>query len=191
MKGKRRWLSLGLAAAFAVAGGTAWAINEGGEAPPDGPAPTTAVLAEGTAPSGESYTISRNEPGEVGADPTEVFCTEIKTETSRTQGCELIPDRLGVEGQQARPSMSLLGTDRFILAVAPPGVEAMEIGVGGENKTAVSQSLDAGAAGKLLVVMLSGPPVTSREPASSRDYKVRLVDGDGNTVQETTKSDPR
>gem|GEM_PF-3948641 len=86
--------------------------------------------------------------------------------------------------------MSLLGADRFLLAVAPPGVKTMEVGIVGEAKTTSSRSLDVGAAGKLLVVMVGGPPVTSRDPASSRDYNVRLLDADGKTVQEATKSDP-
>lgn len=191
MASRRRLLPLGLAAAFAVAGGTAWAMTEGGDSDPVGPAPTTGILAQGTAPSGESYTISGIDPGEVGADPTNVVCIEIKTDSSRTQGCELIPDQLGATpGQPVSPSMSLLGADRFLLAVAPPGVKTMEVGIVGEAKTTSSRSLDVGAAGKLLVVMVGGPPVTSRDPASSRDYNVRLLDADGKTVQEATKSDP-
>ena len=125
-------------------------------------------------------------------DPKEMFCTEIKTPVSRTQGCELIPDQFGdATAQPVRPSMALLGTDRFMTALAPTGAEAMEVGVEGQAKPTASQSFDVGAAGKLLLVVVSGPPVTSRDPSTSRDYKVRFLGEHGETIQETTKKDPK
>ena len=191
MTRRRRFLPLGFAAAFAIAGGTAWAVSEGGDRHPVGPAPTSGVLAQGTAPSGNDYVISRIEPGELGMDPTEMFCTEIKTPVSRTQGCELIPDQFGeATAQPVRPSLALLGADRFITALAPTGAKAMEVGVEGQAKTTASQSFDVGVAGELLVVVVSGPPVISRDPSTSRDYKVRLLGEHGETINETTKKDP-
>lgn len=186
----RRFLPLGLAVVFAVVGGTAWAFTAGDDPDTVGPAATSGVLAQGTAPSGNDYVISRIEPAELGMDPTDMFCTEIKTSVSRTQGCELIPDRFG-EAQAVRPSMALLGTDRFITALAPKGAKAMEVAVEGQATTTASRSVDAGAAGQLLVVVVSGPPVTSRDPSTSREYKVRLLGEHGATIHETTKKDPR
>lgn len=191
MTKRRRLLPLSLAAIFAIAGGTAWALAEGGDAGPVGPAPTKGILAQGTAPSGNDYVISRIDAGDLGMDPTEMFCTEIKTSVSRTQGCELIPDQLeGDNGQSIRPSMALLGPDRFITVIAPAEATAMEVGVEGQTKRTRSRSIDAGEAGKLLVVVVSGASVTSRDPSTSRTYDVRLLGADGKTVHETTKQDP-
>jgi hypothetical protein len=193
--GRRRILSVGLAAAFAVAGGTAWAVTQADDPDPDRPtappAPTSGEVAEGTAPSGGSYTVSRIDPAQFKADPTVWFCTEIVTPASGTQGCHPVPDTDGrIDGQPLRPSFALLGTDRFFSIIAPEGVTAMEVQVKGEVKATAGRSVDGGPAGKLLIAVVGGPQVTSRDPASSREYDVRLLDAHGETVREIAMSDP-
>lgn len=192
---RTRILSAGLIAAFAVAGGTAWAITQlddsGPDRPPTGSAPTTGTLAEGRAPSGGDYTISRLDPAEFNADSTKWFCTEIVTSASSTQGCHPAPDPDGrIDGQPLKPSFALLGTDRFFSILAPEGVAAMEVQIKGEDKAAAAQSIDAASGRTLLVATLGGPMVTSRDPSTSRDYEVRLLDPNGQTIREITMSDP-
>jgi hypothetical protein len=192
MTGQKRFLSVGLAAALAAAGGTAWAMTEDGDsARPEVPAPTSGELTQGPAPSGGRYTISRIDPAQLQHDATKWFCTEIATPAAGTRGCDPIPDANGrVDGQPLRPSYALLATDRFFTAIAPTGVTAMEVRIKGEDNGTASQSIDAGAAGKLLIVVVGGPVVTSRDPASSRDYEVRLLGANGETVGEAVISDP-
>lgn len=193
MAAKRRFLGLGLAAAFAVAGGTAWAVAQDDDPGPAGFAPTTgAPLAQGDAPSGVGYEVSRVDPADLGVDPTEAFCIEIRTPVAASQGCRLVSDADGrIAGQPWRPGMSLLGSDRFFSTLAPAGVTAMEVSIEGETGARRSQALDAGPHGKLLLAIVGGPPVTSRDPASSRDYEVRLLGANGETVQQATMRDPR
>jgi hypothetical protein len=66
----------------------------------------------------------------------------------------------------------------------------MEVSVKGEPLVARSRSIDAGAAGRVLIVAVGGPTVTSRDPASSRDYAVRLLGPNGERVSEFAMSDP-
>ena len=195
MTGRKRILSVGLAAAFAVAGGTAWAVTQADDSGPNrpttAPVPTGGKVAEGTAPSGGSYTVSRVDPAEFKADPTHWFCTEIVTPASGSQGCHPVPDKNGrIDGQPVRPSYALLGTDRFFSLIAPEGVTAMEVRIRGQSKATAARPIDAGPAGKLLVAVVGGPMVTSRDPATSRDYELRLLGPDGGTVQEIAVSDP-
>jgi photosystem II stability/assembly factor-like uncharacterized protein len=84
----------------------------------------------------------------------------------------------------------VLGADRFFAAVAAKEVTAMEVGVDGEATTAASRSLDAGSTGTLLLVTVGGQTISSRDPASSRDYEVRFLDADGGTVRKIAMSDP-
>jgi hypothetical protein len=152
----RRLLVFGLVAAMAAAGGTAWAVRQADNAP-DLPAPTAGIVAQGTAPSGATYTISRIDAQQVGEDPSNAFCFEIATPAASAQGCAPVPDEAGlINGQPQRPSFALLGSDRFFAAIAPRGVEAMEVGVVGQAKAATSRSLDAGSAGTLLVALWAG-----------------------------------
>jgi hypothetical protein len=125
----RGLLVLGLVAALAAAGGTAWAVTQTDDAP-DLPAATAGIVAQGTAPSGATYTISRIDAQQVGEDPSNAFCFEISTPAASAQGCAPAPDEAGlINGQPQRPSFALLGSDRFFAAVAPRGVEAMEVRV--------------------------------------------------------------
>lgn len=187
---------LGLVAALAVAGGTTWAIAQDDAGSP-WPAQPSEVLAAGTAPSNSSYEIARIEPSRVGADPAEAFCFQIRTvddagqQVGRTQGCDLTAD--AADGRELRPSFTLLGTDRFFTMLAPEGVTAMEVQISGEAKApaAKSEALDAGAAGKLLVVTAGGPMVSSRNPASFQDYEVRLLGPSGEMVHEITMGNLR
>lgn len=195
MTGRRRSLSVGLAAAFAVAGGTAWAVTQADDSGPDrpttAPVPTSGKVAEGTAPSGGSYTVSRVDPAEFKADPTQWFCAEIVTPASGAQGCHPVPGKDGrIDGQPLRPSYALLATDRFFSIIAPEGVTAMEVRMKGQAKATAARPIDAGPAGKLLVAVVGVPMVTSRDPATSRDYEVRLLGPDRETVQEIAMSDP-
>jgi hypothetical protein len=198
MTGRKPSLAISLAALFVVAGGSAWALGHDGDPPPGvAPKPTTGELARGTTPSGQSYTLSRIDPVEFGdpyfaKHPTEWFCTTLTTSAGpATQGCSPIPDQEGrFEGKPLEPSYSLLATDRFFTIVAPKDVDAMEVTVDGEAEAIRSRSIDAGSAGKLLIAAVGGPVVGSRDPSSSRDYGVRLLRADGETVSEFVMSDP-
>ena len=198
MTGRKRFLSIALAALFVVAGGSAWALAQDGDAPPPVvPKPTTGELARGTTPSGESYTLAGLDPVEFGdpyfADhPTEWFCTALTTSAGAgTQGCSPVPDAEGqFEGKPLKPSYSLLATDRFFSVIAPKNVTAMEVSVNGETEATRSRSIDAGSAGKLLIVAVGGPVVSSRDLSSSRNYEVRLLGANGETVSEFVMSDP-
>jgi len=195
---RTRFLLLALAALFVAAGGSAWAFSRDAESPPTVlPKPTTGELAQGTAPSGGSWRLSGIDPVEFGDSyfaehPTEWFCTALTTSSGPgTQGCSPVPDADGrFEGKPLRPSYSLLGTDRFFTIVAAKGVTAMEVRLEGDPKTVRSRSIEAGAAGKLLLVAVGGPTVTSRDSASSRDYVVRLLGPHDETVSEFAMSDP-
>lgn len=192
MTGRRRLLVLGLVGALAAVGGTAWAVTQGGDPPPAGPVPTAGIVAQGTAPSGAAFTVSRINAVELGQDPSKAFCYEIVTPAASSQGCAPVPDQNGlINGQPQRPSFALLGADRFFAAVAPEGVKRMEVATDGEARAATSRSLDAGPAGTLLFVTVGGRTVSSRDPSSSRDYEVRLQDANGSTVREVAISDPR
>jgi hypothetical protein len=192
MSGRRRLLTIGLAAAFAAAAGTTWAVTQDGDdARPTGLVPTSGELAQGRLPSGANYTLSRIDPAALGEAPTAAFCTRITTPAGGTQGCDPVPDADGrIHGQPWRPSFALLGTDRFFTALAPEGVTAMEVHVKGEAGATRSQSIDAGSLGKLLIATVGGPMVTSRDPSSSRDYVVALLGANGETVHEVAMSDP-
>jgi hypothetical protein len=197
-KGRKRLLPFVLAALFVVAGGSAWAIAQDDDSAPLAvPRPTTGELAHGTTPSGGSYSLSGIDPLEFGdayfaQHPSEWFCTELATSSGPgTQGCSPIPDAEGhFDGKPLRPSYSLLGSDRFFSIVAPKGVTAMAVTTRGETKPTLSRSIDAGSAGRLLVVAVGGPTVTSRDRSSSRDYDVELLGPDGEVVRELAMSDP-
>jgi hypothetical protein len=190
MSGRRRLLAFGLVAALAAAGSAAaWAVSQAND-PPEVPAPTAGIVAQGTAPSGASYTISRIDAQDLGEDPSKTFCLEIVTPAASAQGCAPVPDGSGlIDGQPQRPLFAQLGADRFFAAVAPRGVEAMQVRIVGEAKAAPSRSLDAGSAGTLLLVTVGGRIVSSRDPSSSRDYEVRLLDANGGTVRTVAMSD--
>lgn len=187
----RRLLVFGLVAALAAAGGTAaWAVSQADNAP-DLPAPTAGIVAQGTAPSGATYTISRIDAQQVGEDPSKAFCFEISTPAASAQGCAPVPDEAGlINGQPQRPSFALLGSDRFFAAIAPRGVEAMDVRVVGQANAATSRSLDAGPAGTLLLATVGGRKTGSRDPSASRDYEVRLLDAKGRSVRAVAMSDP-
>jgi hypothetical protein len=191
MGGRGRVIPLGLVAAFAVAGGTAWAVTQAGEPSLGGFAPTSGVVAHGIAPSGRDYTVSRIDPAQFGRNGADAFCAEIRTPVAAAQGCNPVSDANGrINGQPLRPSLALLGTDRFFTILAPEGVEAMEVRVEGQAKSWSSRSLAADSAGKLLIVPVDGPMVTSRDPTSSRRYEVRLLGANGETIREIAASDP-
>ena len=191
----RRIVSLGLAAAFVVAGGTAWAVTQVDDSGPDrptvAPLPTSGKVAEGKVPSGGSYTVSRLDPAAFNADPTQWFCAELATPVSATRGCDPVPDEDGsFDGKPLRPAYALLGTDRFFSLIAPQGVTAMEVRIHGQSEATAARSIDAGPAGELLLAVVGGPQVTSRDPATSRAYQVRLLGPNGETVREIAVSDP-
>ena len=176
--------------AIAAAGGTAWAVTQTDNAS-DVPAPTAGIVAQGTAPSGAPYTISRIDAQQVGKDPSDAFCFEIATTAASGQGCDPVPDEAGlINGQPQRPSFALLGSDRFFTAIAPRGVEAMEVRVVGQANAATSRSLDAGSAGRLLLAVVGGRMTGSRDPSASRDYEVRLLDANGRSLRAIAMSDP-
>lgn len=186
----RRFLVFGLVAAMAAAGGTAWAVTQADNAS-DLPAPTAGIVAQGTAPSGASYAISRIDAQQGGEDPSNAFCFEIATPDASAQGCAPVPDEAGrINGQPQRPSFALIGSDRFFAAVAPRGVKAMEVAVVGQGNAATSRSIDAGAAGTLLLATVGGRKTGSRDPSASRDYEVRLLDAEGRSVRAVAMSDP-
>jgi hypothetical protein len=186
----RRLLVFGLVAAVAAAGGTAWAVTQADNAP-GLPAPTAGIVAQGTAPSGAPYTIARIDAQRLGEDPSKAFCFEIATPAARGQGCDPVPDEAGrINGQPQRPSFGLLGSDRFFTAIAPRGVEAMEVRVVGQGDAATSRSLDAGPAGRVLLAVVGGRTTGSRDPSASRDYEVRLLDANGRSVRAIAMSDP-
>lgn len=190
MAGRRRFLVFGLVAVLVAAGGTAWAVTQANDPAQDLPAPTVGVMAEGTAPSGAPYTISRIDAQELGQQPTEAVCVEIATPAASSHGCAPVPDGSGlINGEPQRPSFSVLGPDRFFAAVAPKGVKAMEVRIRGQAKAAVSRSLDAEPAGTLLFVTVGGRIVSSRDPSSSQNYEVRLLDANGGTVRTVAMSD--
>jgi hypothetical protein len=175
---------------MAAAGGTAWAVSQA-DNDSDLPAPTAGIVAQGTAPSGASYTISRIDPQQVGEDPSDAFCFEIATPGPRAQGCDPVPDEAGlINGEPQRPSFGLLGSDRFFTAVAPRGVEAMKVAIVGQGDAGTSRSFDAGPAGRLLVAIVGGRMTGSRDPSASRDYEVRLLDAKGRSVRTIAVSDP-
>ena len=175
---------------MAAAGGTAWAVTQADNAP-GLPAPTAGIVAQGTAPSGATYTISGIDPQHVGEDPSDAFCFEIATPAASGQGCDPVPDEAGlIDGRPQRPSFALLGSDRFFTAIAPRGVEAMDVRVVGQGNAGTSQSFDAGPAGTLLVAIVGGRMTGSRDPSASRDYEVRLLDADGRSVRAIAMSDP-
>jgi hypothetical protein len=193
MTGRRRFLAAGLAAAFGAVAGTAWAVvQDADDADPSGVVPPSVELVHGRAPSGASYTVSRIDASALGESGTGTFCTQITTPAGGAQGCDPVPDADGrINGQPWRPSFAQLGTDRFFTAVAPKGVTSMEIRVKGSAEATRSQSIDAGAAGMLLLVVVEGRQVTSSDPASSRDYEVHLLDANADKVHEMTMRDSR
>jgi hypothetical protein len=186
MSRRRRFLVLGLASAFAAAGGTAWAIAQDGESTTIAPAADT--LAQGETPNGNRYVISRVKPA--GGDSADGVCFEISTPTAAAQGCSPAPDGDGrIDGEPWRPSMAVLGSDRFFTTIAPEGVTAMEVRVEGTAAAIPARTVDAGQAGKLLVAVLGGRVVSSRDPESSRNYEVRLVAENDDTMHRAEMSD--
>jgi hypothetical protein len=187
----RRLLVFGLVAALAAVGGTAaWAVTQADNAR-GLPGPTAGIVTQGTAPSGAPYTISRIDPQQVGKDPSDAFCFEISTPGPGAQACAPVPDEAGlINGQPQRPSFALLGSDRFFVAVAPRGVDAMKVGVVGQGDAGTSRAFDARPAGRLLVAIVGGRMTGSRDPSASRDYEVRLLDANGRTVRAIAVSDP-
>jgi hypothetical protein len=198
MTNRKHLLPLALASMFVLAGGSAWAVSQGDDAPePAQFKPTTGELVRGTTSSGDDYTLSGIDPVAFGdpyfaQHPSEWFCTALTTSSGpATQGCSPVPDAKGqFEGEPLKPSYSLLGANRFFWIIAPGGVAAMEVTVKGETESTRARSIDAGAAGKLLLAAVGGPLVTSRDPSSSRDYTVRLLDPGGGVVNEFTMTDP-
>jgi hypothetical protein len=183
-------LAFGLVAAVGAAVGTTWGVTQADNTP-DLPAPTAGIVAQATAPSGASYTISRIDAQRVGEDPSDAFCFEIATPDASGQACAPVPDEAGrINGQPQRPSFALLGSDRFLAAIAPRGVDAMDVRVVGQANAATSRSLDAGPAGTLLVATVGGRMTGSRDPSASRDYEVRLLDANGRSVRAIAMSDP-
>src|ERR1700742_4116103 len=149
----RRLLLIGLVAAFAIAGGTAWALSDGDDSESARWLQPTGTLLKGVAPSGDKYELSFTSAAENGHDPAEAVCTELRGPESAAQGCHPVPDADGtIGGRPWRPSMATLGSDRFFLAVAPQGVSAMEVAVAGDSKAATSEAVDAGPVGRLLIV---------------------------------------
>ena len=190
MAGRRLVFSLGLAVAFAAAAGTALAVTQGGESQSAQLSRPTGILAQGEGRNGDPYELSRIDPAERGADPEVAFCTQIRTPAAAAQACAPVPDADGrIGGRPWRPSLAVLGTSRFFTAIAPDEVTAMEVQIEGEAGAATSRSIDAGPAGKLLMVTMGGPVISSRNPASARDYTVRLLDASGQTVDEATMSE--
>lgn len=185
---------LGLVAAIAVAASATWAIAQD-NAKPSWPVPTSDVLAKGLTPSQHTYEITKIEADSVGADPSDAFCFQIRTmdgdaQVGRTQGCNLAAHAL--DGREMRPSYTVLATDRFITLLAPAGVETMEVSIKGDPRVAVtSEGIPTGETGKLLVVMVGGPMVTSRDPKSFQEYEVRLLDAKGNVVHTMETGDSR
>ena len=176
----RHWLRHGTAA---------WAVTQADNAS-DLPAPTAGIVAQGTAPSGATYTISQIDAQQVGEDPSKAFCFEMSTPAASAQGCAPVPDEAGlINGQPQRPLFALLGSDRFFAAIAPRGVEAMDVRVVGQANAATSRSLDAGSAGTLLLATVGGRKTGSRDPSASRDYEVRLLDAKGRSVRAVAMSD--
>ena len=174
----------------AVVGGTACGDTQSDDRP-DGPASAAGQVAQGTAPSGAGYTISRVSAPELGQDQSEAFCFEIATPAASARGCAPVPDEKGlIDGQVQRPLFAVLGPDRFFAAVAAKEVTAMEVGVDGKATTAASRSLDAGSSGTLLLVTVGGQTISSRDPSSFLDYEVRFLDADGGTVRKIAMSDP-
>jgi len=194
MTRRNRILPLLLAGTFAVAGGTAWAVTQADDSAPDRPTTPpvpTGKVAAGTAPSGDTYTVSRLDPAQFKADPATWFCREIVTQAASSSACDPVADKnLEIDGQPLKPSFSLLGTNRFLTMLAPDRVASMELQVTGEDKTVTAKSVDAGALGTLFVAVVGGPQVTSRDPSTSRHYAVRLLGSDGQTLREITMSDP-
>jgi hypothetical protein len=191
MKVRTRVLPIALVAVLAAAAGTAWAVTQTGEdsgarriVPPSG------KLASGTTPSGAAYTVSRIDASAIGEPEDGTLCTQVATPAAGTRGCDPVPDADGrIHGQPWRPSFAQLGPDRFFTAVEPKGVSSMEVRVAGHGEPTRSRSIDAGAEGQLLLVVVAGRQVASSDPTSSRDYEVRLLDANGETVHKMTMSD--
>jgi hypothetical protein len=163
------------------------------EPPPDASAPGVGVVEQGIAPSGVTYTVTAIDPDSRGQKSGEAFCFEIATTNGNARSCAPGPDADGlINGQPPRPSFALVGPDRFFAAIAPKGVRRMRIKPDGEAKVAVtSRSIDAGVVGTLMFAVVGGRPVSSRDPSSSRDYQVELIDDQNGLVRTVVVSDPR
>jgi hypothetical protein len=132
----------------------------------------------------------RVDAAEFEVNAADWICAKVVTSAGQAEGCHPVPDETGrFEGQPLRPSFTLLGSDRFFRIVAPNGVTGMEVRVKGAVEATEARSIDAGSGRKLLVAVLGGPPVTSNDPTSSRDYEVRLIGRNGESVREFVMSD--
>jgi hypothetical protein len=135
-------------------------------------------VAEGAAPSGNPYTISKVDLN----NGSTMFCYEIATKVAKGQGCTPIPDAKGeFDGKPVKPGFTLLGTDRFVTILAADGVKTMQVStVGGHTETA--RSIDVAGVGRLLVAAIGGPPVSSETPDAERT--VQFLDGQDRVVGE-------
>src|SRR5215218_8027335 len=129
MKKSRITLVVAAIAAFLGIAGVAFALVGNDDKPvPELPAPALGVVAEGTAPSGNPYTISKVD---LNGGST-MFCYEIATKAAKGQGCTPIPDANGeFEGKPVKPGFTLLGTDRFVTILAPDGVKTVQVSTAG------------------------------------------------------------
>ncbi len=165
-------------AAFLGVAGVAFALaGDDDRSVPEVPAPTLGVVAQGTAPSGSPYTISK-----VDLDGgSTMFCYEIATKAAKAQGCTPIPDARGqFEGKPVKPGQAVLGTDRFVSVLAPDGVEKMRVTTGDDTVAARSIAIDG--VGRLLVATTGGPLVTSDAP--DPDRVAQFLDSQDRVVRE-------
>jgi hypothetical protein len=182
----------GLVVATGALGGACGGEATSDAPPPDASRQAVAVVEQGIAPSGVTYTVTAIDPEGRGQKSGEAFCFEIATTNGEARICTPAPDEDGlINGQPPRPSFALLGPDRFFAAIAPKGVRTMRIKPDGEvGAAATSRSIDAGVVGTLMFTVVGGPPVSSRDPSSSRDYQVELIDDQNRIVRTVVVSDP-
>jgi|SRR5215208_2454167 len=181
----------GLVAATGALGGACGGNALSDAPPPDAPRQAVGVVEQGIAPSGVTYTVTAIDPESLGQKSGEAFCFEIATTNAKARSCAPAPDEDGlINGQPPRPSFALLGPDRFFAGIAPKGVRTMRIKPDGEGAAATSRSIDAGVVGTLMFTVVGGRPVSSRDPSSSRDYQVELIDDQNRIVRTVVVSDP-
>jgi hypothetical protein len=182
----------GLVVATGALGGACGGKALSDAPPPDAPRQAVGVVKQGIAPSGVTYTVTAIDPESRGQKSGEAFCFEIATTNAKARICAPAPDEDGlINGQPPRPSFALLGPDRFFAAIPPKGVRTMRIKPDGEAEgAATSRSIDAGLVGTLMFAVVGGRPVSSRDPSSSRDYQVELIDDQNKIVRTVVVSDP-
>ena len=188
----RRVAISGLVVATGALGGSCGGNALSDAPPPDAPRQAVGVVEQGIAPSGVTYTVTAIDPEGFGQKSGEAFCFEIATTNAKARSCAPAPDEDGlINGQPPRPSFALLGPDRFFAAIAPKAVRTMRIKPDGEvGEAATSRSIDAGVVGTLMFAVVGGRPVSSRDPSSSRDYQVELIDDQDRVVRTVVVSDP-